>query len=97
MCIRQFKAGYLALFHIGKTNAPMRNLTSPHIVIIICSYLRGFNRNLSEATLNILTKRIKCSTKIRSDANSLFFSICDGVNSAFLGFFVGVLIDGSPS
>ncbi len=28
----------------GKTNAPIGHLTSPHIVIIICSYLLGFNR-----------------------------------------------------
>ena len=106
----------MALFYVGKTNVPLRNLTSPfgfavawlsgnptksadspHIVIMICSYLRGFNLNLSEATLNILTTRIKCSTKIRNDASSLFRSFCYEVSSAFLGFFLGVLIDDSPS
>lgn len=75
----------------------MRNLTSPHIVLTICSYLFGFHRNLSEATLNILIIRIKCSTNILSDASCLFFSFCDGDNFPLFGFFVGVLIDGSPS
>jgi hypothetical protein len=77
-------------------NVPIRNLTSPQIVIIICSYLREFNLNLSWATLNIFTKRIKCSTKIRSDANSLFFCFYLIVNSLFLGFFLGVLMDSPP-
>ncbi|BAZ22946.1 hypothetical protein NIES4073_38340 [Kalymmatonema gypsitolerans NIES-4073] len=87
----------MALFYFGNTNASIRNLTSPQIVMITCLYLRGFNRNLSEATRNIFTKRIKCSTKIRYDARSLFFSFCSRLNSCFFGFFVGVLIDGSPS
>ncbi|BAY50423.1 hypothetical protein SAMD00079811_80520 (plasmid) [Scytonema sp. HK-05] len=73
-----------------------RCLTSPDIVIIICSYFDGFNLNLSEATLNIFNKRIKCSTNIRSDAISLFFSFWNLLNSPFFDFFVGVLIDGSP-
>ncbi len=47
----QFFTAKFSLFHIGKTNAPIRQLTSPHIVIIICSYLIGFNLNLSDATL----------------------------------------------
>jgi len=48
--------------------ASIRSLTIPHIVIIICSYFREFNLNLSEAILNILTTRIKCSTNIRPAA-----------------------------
>jgi len=44
------------------------SLTIPHIVIIICSYFQEFNLNLSEAILNILTTRIKCSTNIRPAA-----------------------------
>lgn len=84
------------IFYNGKTKAPIRSLTSPHIVIIICSYLLEFSLNLSEATLNIFNTRIKCSTKIRDDAISLFFDFWSGVNSPFFGFFVGVLIDGSP-
>jgi len=29
----------------GKTRAPIRSLTIPHIVIIICSYFQEFNLN----------------------------------------------------
>ncbi len=71
-------------------------LTSPHLVII-CTYLIGFNLNLSDAILNILITLIKCLTNIPSDASYLFFCFCDRVNSRFWGFFVGVLIDGCPS
>lgn len=73
------------MFYIGKTKAPILNLTSPQIVIITCSYLCGFNLNLSEATLNILTKRIKCSTNILDEAISLFWNFCDFVNSPYVG------------
>jgi hypothetical protein len=72
MCTSIFLDLY-QIFYNGKTTAPIRNLTSPYIVIIICLYLDGFNLNLSEATLNILTTRIKCSTKIRFEAISLLF------------------------
>ncbi len=70
--VHQFFPRLCQLFYNGKTKAPILSLTSPHIVIIIFSYLRGFNLNLSEATLNIFNTRIKCSTKIRDEAISLF-------------------------
>ena len=47
-----------------KIKAPTRNLTNPEIVKITCSYFWVLSRNLSEATLNILIRRIICSTKI---------------------------------
>lgn len=84
-----FNQGKIALSYIYKTKVPIPNLTSPHIVIIICSYLLIFHLNLSEAILNILITRIKCSTKIRSDASCLFCSFCEGVNSPFFAKFAG--------
>lgn len=65
VCIHQFFTQFFPRFYNGKTKAPIRSLTSPHIVIIICSYLFEFSLNLSEATLNIFNTRIKCSTEIR--------------------------------
>ena len=50
----------------GKIKAPTRNLTNPEIVKVTCSYFWVLIRNLSQATLNILTRRITCSNKIRS-------------------------------
>ena len=105
-----FSQGKIALSYIYKTNAPIRNLTSPHIVIIIVSYLLGFNLNLSDATRLIFNTRIKCSTNILSEASSLFLFFCDSVSSPFFakssgqkllsgelrGFFVGVFMNGSP-
>ncbi len=95
MCTLIFSL-FCQIFYNGKTKAPILSLTNPHIVIIICSYLPSFSLNLSEATRNIFNTRIKCSTKILFEAIFLFFDFWSEVNSPFFGFFVGVLIDGSP-
>ena len=91
-----FYTCFVSWIFVGNIKVPILNLTSPQIVKIICSYLWVFKRNLSWATRNILTKRITCSTNIRSLDNSLFFCFCSGLNSWFFDFFCGVWIDGSP-
>jgi len=77
------------IFYNGKTNDPIRSLTTPHIVIIICSYLLGFNLNLSEATLNILRHESNVRQKFWLKP-FFFFQFFSGVNSPFLGFFVSL-------
>ena len=55
-------------------------------------YIDGNNRNLSWAILKILTRRIKCSTPIRSRAVSLFFCFWAGVSLTVEGRLWGVVI-----
>lgn len=54
-------------------SVPIRNLTSPQMVRITSAYFWKFNLNRSWTNRNILTERMRCSTKIRLAENALFF------------------------
>jgi hypothetical protein len=62
--MRLFYPNEIGCIYICNTSAPIRNLTNPQIVKITCSYFLGISRNLSWATRNIFTERIRCSTNI---------------------------------
>ena len=78
--------GLQPLLRVSKATLLIRNLTRPQTVNTTFLYRCRSSRNLSLATRNILTKRIKCSTAMRDEDNSLFSCFWHSVILLFLGF-----------